>query len=429
MDVMSINAARSPRRGAIARLLPALLLCGAIASPAIAQEETSGDRVGLADFDQTTILDNVFNPALSFVGDFVVSYGDKDAREAGADGFLLRSAELGIFGAVDNLLEYHGIIFFDAEEVELEEAYVIARDWLPDRLSLKAGRYNIDFGKQSPIHDHDLRTLDKPSVLQEYIGGNLRGTGAELHWWTPMTEETLFRASLGVLQSADSDAHVVLGPAGGGHHGEEEEEEEAPIRELDDFAVNLRATALMDISEESTVQLGTSFLYAPSSVFGVDEADERINQQVAGIDLTFTSTDETDQSGWLFQSEILYRDAEEGELDDNGTPGNPADDTFTLTSEASTGLYLLAEHRTGPRWSFGASGNFYESAEDSDEERSDIGVFATYNPNEFNRIRFEVRSFEDLEVEDEGVVEELDFVSFAIQWTVILGSHGHGLEW
>ncbi|MEM7167990.1 MAG: hypothetical protein AAF581_21230 [Planctomycetota bacterium] len=416
--------------------LSALLACVlCVVSPAAAQEPTEtpggdGQRVGLADFGQTTVLDSLFNPAISFVGDFVASWSEKDGRQAGADGLMLRGAELGIFGAVDDVVEYHGVLFFDEEEIELEEAYVVARDWLPDRFSLKAGRYNIDFGKQSAIHDHDLPTLDKPSTLQEYIGGTVRGSGAEVHWWTPFGDVSLFRASLGVLQSADSDAHVVLGPGAGHGHGDEDEDEEGPIRDIEDFAVNARVATLVDVSEDTTLQVGASYLHAPTRVFGVDETDERdVDQGVFGVDVTLTSQDEETGAGYTLQGEYLMNDRDFGELDDGGTPGVPGDDTFTVMNEDASGFYFLAEKRFNDRWAVGASVNVYEHAENSSEDSTDVGLFITHWVNEFNRLRFEVRSFEDLAFEDDGVEEELDFVAFSIQWTVILGSHGHGLEW
>jgi len=401
-----------------------LVLLGGSATFVAGQEAET--RRGLSDFDQTTVLDNLFNPAFSFLGDFVFSYGDEDAREAGADGFLLRGAELGIFGAVDESLEYHGIIFFDEEEIELEEAYVIARDWLPDRLWLKAGRYNIDFGKQASIHDAELPTVDKPSTLQEYLGGTVRGTGLELHWWSPLSDSSLFRVSGGILQSADSDAHVVLGPAGGHEHGEDEEEVEGPIRDVEDFSTYLRASALFDLNETSTLQVGASLLNAPTRQFAVVggtavEDDERdLDRTLTGLDLTYIDQNEETGEGYTVQTEWLFSDADFGE--DTGS-------VFDVTGEKASGFYALLEYHPSAQWTFGVSGSLYEHAEDADEESSDIGTFATWNMNEFNRLRFEVRSFSDLAFEEDGVEEKLDFVAFTIQWTVILGSHGHGLDW
>ena len=77
----------------------------------------------------------------------------------------------------------------------------------------------------------------------------------------------------------------------------------------------------------------------------------------------------------------------------------------------------------------GFSYNQYEHAEDAEKESRDFGVFFTRQLNENNRIRLEVRAFEDLALEDEGVEDLVDFTAFSLQWTVMLGSHSHGIEW
>ena len=395
----------------------------------LAQEGDS--RIGLGDYGQTTVLDNRFNPALSFIGDLVATWSDDEGIEAGADGFKLRSAEIGLFGAVDNAYEFHGIIFFDDEEVELEEAYVLATDWLTPTTHIKAGRFNMDFGKLGPVHDGELPTLDKPSVLQEYIGGTLRGTGAEMHWWSPLGDTSVIRGSIGIFQSADSDSHVILGPGGGHHHhDEEEEEEEGPLRESSDFAINARLSSLFDISDSATLQVGGSLLTAPERVFGVDEDDiQNIDRSVMGLDLTLVSTDQSTGAGYRFQAEALINDQDSGELDDGGTPGDTLDDVFNVSNEEATGFYVMAERVMDSRNTIGFSFNQYEHAEDSAEESSDFGVYYTKKLNEFNRLRFEIRSFKDLVLEEEGVEELVDFTAVSVQWTVQLGSHGHGLEW
>ena len=407
-------------------LVLALLICiGAPLTSLQAQDDSS--RIGLGDYGQTTVLDNRFNPAISFIGDMVATWSDDEGIEAGADGFKLRGAEIGLFGAVDNAYEFHGIIFFDDEDGELEEAYVLATDWLTPTSHIKAGRFNMDFGKLSPIHDGELPMMDKPSVLQEYIGGTLKGTGAELHWWSPLGDTSLLRGSIGVFQSADSDAHVILGPGGGHHqHEDEEEEEEGPLREAGDFAINARLSTLFDVTDSATLQLGGSLMTAPERVFGVDEDDiQDVNKSVMGLDLTYVDMDESNGSGFRFQAEALMNDQDEGELDDT----DPLNPVFNVTNTEASGFYVMAERVMDSRNTIGFSFNQYEHAEDSAEESSDFGVFYTKKLNEFNRLRFEVRSFKDLVLEEDGVEELVDFTAVSLQWTVQLGSHGHGLEW
>jgi hypothetical protein len=214
------------------------------------------------------------------------------------------------------------------------------------------------------------------------------------------------------------------------HEHGEADEDEGPIRDVEDFAATLRLTSLLDVSEHSTIQLGASALHAPSSVFGVDETDERdLDQAVLGLDLTWSRVEEQTGRGLTLQGEWLHSDTDFGTLDDGGTPADPLDDLFTVMGESANGFYALAELHASRGWGFGVSGGLWEHAEDADLDTSDVGVFATWRPNEYNRLRLEVRSYSDLPVEEDGIEEALDFVAVSLQWTVILGSHGHGLDW
>lgn len=165
---------------------------------------------------------------------------------------------------------------------------------------------------------------------------------------------------------------------------------------------------------------------APERVFGVDEDDiQDVNKSVMGLDLTYVDMDESNGSGFRFQAEALMNDQDEGELDDT----DPLNPVFNVTNTEASGFYVMAERVMDSRNTNGFSFNQYEHAEDSAEESSDFGVFYTKKLNEFNRLRFEVRSFKDLVLEEDGVEELVDFTAVSLQWTVQLGSHGHGLEW
>lgn len=438
-----MDLSRSRSRARTRAALRSLILLSIVAlgrAPAPAQDATPppGSAPGRSDdhdhdHDHTGPADHSdpgsTMPRLSLVGDFVFSYGEQKARRAGADGFIVRSVEIGVSGDVDRSVRYFGNVFFDEEEVELEEAYA---DWLhglPEGWSVRGGRFNLDFGRQNRPHDHDLPTLDKPSTLQEYIGGTVRGTGAQVGGRAAVGDRWNLRWSAAVLQDAESDAHAVLGPEAGHEHDEEDDDEDGPIRDVEDFAVNVRALSRVDLGSASALEFGASYLHAPSRVHGVDESDERsIDRGILGLDVTYDVT-RGDGSGLRLQGEWLLSAADFGDLDENGTPTDPSDDTFTVRDETADGFYALAEFRTAHDWSFGASGSVYEHAEDPSEESADIGVFATWDPNHVNRVRFEVRWFDDLAVEEDGVEDALDFVAFTVQWTVVLGHHAHRGEW
>ena len=48
--------------------------------------------------------------------------------------------------------------------------------------TLKAGRFFGEFGRLAYIHDHELPFVNRPLVLDQYIGGESRTDGAQLNW-------------------------------------------------------------------------------------------------------------------------------------------------------------------------------------------------------------------------------------------------------
>lgn len=371
------------------------------------------------------------NPRVSAVADFVASWSNTAGRRAGADGLSLRGVEVGLDGAIDDVVSFRGAIFADEDEIELEEAFVVTQQPMPVGFSLRVGRYNTPFGILGAAHDHELPTLDKPSMLQEYVGGTVRGTGLELRWRAPLGPRANVRLHVSVLQSADSDAHVVLGPAAGHGHADEDDDDEGPVREIEDFAAAARLLSTVELSDAVTLSLGTSFLHAPSRVFGVDDNDDRdVDHEVFGLDAAIHiaahhDADDATRCGFTLQGEWVLNTRDFGTLDDGGTPGVPGDDTFSVATERASGFYFLAECRPAAAWAIGATVNFYEHAENARERSNDVGAYVTYHVNAAHRLRFEVRTFDDLAFEDEGVERELNFVAFAVQWTVTLGGHHH----
>ncbi len=339
---------------------------------------------------------------------------------------------------MDPTLAYYVFIHFEPDEVELEEGYGVADDWLPDTFSLKFGRYNVDFGKLSPIHDAELPFVDKPGVLQEFVGGSLRGTGIELHHWFGLGDSGLLRWSLGVVDSPDGDAHPVVPVRGGHEHadgGDEEELAGIGKRGVDDFALTARATAIFDLSTTATLQFGASLVFAPHlrdfeaadlATDGPPAVDplvrfDRAKRVIAG-DVTFRWRDPTTGEGLLLGGEILFN-RERFEAEEDEAAALLADFSSGETfRESSWGFYLMGEYAFDPHWSLGASFDWFERATDDELQFWDVGAFVTWNLNEFNRLRFELRYFEDDLFRDE-------FTVAMFQWTTILGSHGHGLPW
>ena len=382
---------------------------------------TPGGALGL-----TTWFQNVRNPGIGIVGDFIYAGSTLDDDFDLYEQFILRSVEVTIQGEADPLLEYYLRLHIDEEDFELEEAFALVNDLLPDTFMLKFGRFNVDHGKLSPQHEHALPFVDKPGVLQEFLGGSLRGTGVELHHWMPLAEDHLFRWSVGVINSPDSDVHAIGGPLAGEHHHHEDEEALPGERDLENFAFNARATALFQIDWQDSVQVGASVLWAPDQRTRLEHEEEEHDHEddeeeeevfvrdlehlVVSLDITYRSIDPSDGSGIVLQTELFY---------DNREIGDP--ETGLLDEVDSFGFHVWGEYNVDRFLSFGLAADVYEQIE-GDRTAWDVGAFVTYEWSEFNRLRFEARWYEN------GLDDE-DYLLLMVQWTTVIGTHGHPLPW
>ncbi|MEZ6196819.1 MAG: hypothetical protein R3F20_14015 [Planctomycetota bacterium] len=382
------------------------------------------DRVGLG-LSQTTVFDNLFNPAFGVVSDLILVASGQDDSFSHANRFVLRSVEVNIAGNIDPDTEYYAVLHADEDEIELEEAYLIRRDFFRETASLKAGRFNVDFGRVSPVHEHDLPFIDKPGVLQEYLGGSLRGTGLEYHDWFSLGDSGLLRFSAGITNSPDGDAHVIVGPLAGEHHHEEEEELFGE-RGIDSFAFHGRVTAQWDVGLNGVFQIGASVAWAPEvrshledahdheeekGAEDAEEAQSDLQKLVVGFDLGYRSIDPTDASGFTFLAEFLINAEEFG-----------AEEEGKTDFETAFGFYAYVDYAFNREWALGVSVDWFEHRLDADRDWFDVGVFGTWKLNEFNRLRLEVRYVDD------GIADE-SYWAAMLQWTVLIGSHGHGIDW
>ena len=67
----------------------------------------------------------------------------------------------------------------------IEEA-AIQTESLPWNLTVKAGRFFGEFGRLAYIHDHELPFVNRPLVLDQYIGGESRTDGIQVNWLVPI---------------------------------------------------------------------------------------------------------------------------------------------------------------------------------------------------------------------------------------------------
>ena len=152
-------------------------------------------------------LPSEFNPAIGLVGETIFSGRRQGSTFTGSDrpgGFDVnqRSVELNIAAAVDPFAKGYAVINASADPItgeavaDVEEA-AIQTTSLPCNLELKAGRFFGEFGRLGYIHDHELPFVNRPLVLDQYIGGESQTDGAQLNWLVPIGHYVSITAGVG----------------------------------------------------------------------------------------------------------------------------------------------------------------------------------------------------------------------------------------
>jgi len=145
---------------------------------------------------QRKVLPSEFNPSIGLVGETIFSYRSEGSDQTGSDrpgGFdvFQRSVEANLAASVDPFAKGYAVINASADastgeaNLGVEEA-ALQTTSLPGNLELKAGRFFGEFGRLSYIHDHELPFVNRPLVLDQYIGGESRSDGAQVNWLAPV---------------------------------------------------------------------------------------------------------------------------------------------------------------------------------------------------------------------------------------------------
>lgn len=371
------------------------------ASAALAQGaafQTPGMPTPGGNLGQVTRSSNEFNPAFGIALDAVGDYLDQDG---GADGWdaTLRAAELVGNAWVDPKAWAYIVLTSEGEAPDLEEA-AVHYVGLGSNTTVRAGRFFVDFGKQMQAHVHDLRTLERPAVLRTYLGEEVKGDGLQLdHWWA-VGDATAVRASLGAFSSLlpeEEDAVI--------------EREVAERKGLGDFNYTARVTGFTDVGASGVLQLGASARAIPEY-----EAVDTGGGSVGGLDDTVFGFDAT--YGW--SNETGVRKATVGGEYLLAT-GERVDSTLARLDQTLGGFYVFGDYAWTRNDSAGVQWSALELPEAGSPELSEIELYYTHWFSEYHRLRF-VASQTDVEA-------GADATRFAVQYTVFLGSHQHGLNW
>jgi len=364
---------------------------------------------------QTTRFDNEFNPAISFVIDVVGDYLNEKDGEEGLD-LQLRRMDLLLADWVDPNAFAWVTIAYEDQEFGLDEA-AIEYIGLPGRHTLRAGRFFVDFGKQMQAHVEQLRTIDRPLVLRDFLGTELAGDGVQWDYWQPAGDTTMVRYSLGTFgdlsdgeRSVDTDEAAASVPA---------------RKRIDELNYTARVSALTESGDNGTLQFGGSGRFIPDFAFEHESSQllaEGNSNSVLGLDATYGWQSDTGVSNFTTGLEYLWNTGDlAARVDDAGTPGDPSDDNLVVQNGTRTGYYLFTDYGWAQKHATGVQYSKRESSAASGAERGELDVYYTRRLSEFLRLRFGVTYAND----EAGP----DSMRFAIQLTGFVGPHSHGLNW
>ena len=140
----------------------------------------------------------------------------------------------------------YGFFTGSNEGVEVEEAAAITTS-LPWNLTAKGGRFFADFGRFPKYHPHELPFVNQPLSIQRMVGGESQADGAEVNYLFPTP--FFLRATFGGYNKIGADNEQVsnLKP-----------------RSASQFTYLGRLNTYFDLTDNHSVELGSSLAYTPS---------------------------------------------------------------------------------------------------------------------------------------------------------------------
>jgi hypothetical protein len=347
------------------------------ADPRVRQE-----HIGLQDILQS------ISPNISVTGDFVANLSDDRHIRTEKNRFDLRGVDISFTGDIDTVGRAYANIAYHDDDVELEEAYLLADTLLPFDTSLKLGKFRADYGLLNTIHAHALPQVDYPLIYREYLGHEgYIDTGLGISGHVPSLWTTPFEYSLQVFNGNRHDH---------GNDGHEEDENEyGRLKDYDDLVYVARLKNTFSPRQNLEVQWGASGLT------GKFDDSHAARFYYAGGDATLMwrpFADDYKRIRW--QSEVIG-----ARIRDHSR------------WEGSWGMYSFVDYQFLPAWLVGVRYDYAERPLQSSYHATEYSGYLTYDYTDNNRLRLQVKSSQRNRDKDTNEI--------FLQWIFTLGRHDH----
>ena len=379
------------------------------------------DKVDQVAGAQKKTLMSEFNPAIGLVGETIFSGNSKGSDQTGNDrpgGFDVwqRSIELNVTASVDPFAKGYAVINASADSATGEtslgvEEAAIQTTSLPWNLELKGGLFFAEFGKLAYIHDHELPFVNRPLVLDQYIGGESKTAGAQVSWLLPT-------------------AHYVNLTAGFGDQFGDIPNNPGAYRSLSKVNYFGRLSTYFDLTPDWQLETGVSGLINPNTGEGLGGALMQPNgvstltekvRRMAGFDvkLSYVPLQNNQFQSFTWGTEVLYSD-NRYLSDPNGIPSSG--DEFD-ENVGSVGLYSYVTYKWSRQWSAGFLFDWVQNDQNNSAVTAAYSPYITLALSHWNQLRLQYTH-----TEPNAATGYQPSDAVYLQWTWIIGSHSHGWQ-
>jgi hypothetical protein len=329
---------------------------------------------------------SALNPAIGMAID---ATAEQRSKVGGT--FNFRSAEIGIAASIDPYARGYAFFNGSGDGVEVEEAAMVTTS-LPWNLQARGGRFFADFGRLAKFHPHEYAFVNTPLSLERIVGGESQADGAELSYLFPTP--FFLRGTVG--------GYNKLG-------AENERLDDTKSRAWSRFTYLGRLNTYFDLSDNHSIELGTSLAYTPSIRIPSDPHGG--SRTLSGLDLTYRyqPLSSTLHQGVTVGAE-LFGNSERVERDSG------------FRRMFAPGGYAYVEAKLNRQWSAGFLYDNAPSLTSPGKKTQSYSPFLTWNLSEFNRLRFQYTYGNDNVNESKADGGN----QFFLQWTTTMGAHSHG---
>ncbi len=352
------------------------------------EKSTNSARIGEVEKSVQAVQSapTALNPAMGLVLD-----ANLQKRGKAGGNFDFRSAELGISASVDPFARMYSFINGTSSGVEIDEAAAVTTS-LPYNLTAKGGRFLADFGRFPKVHVHELPFVNELLSVDRMVGGETQADGAEVNYLFPTP--FFLRATLGGMNKMGEGNNTV---------------DNTKLRSGSQFTYLGRLNTYFDITDNHSIELGTSLAYTPSvRLTGSAVGGDRV---LNGVDVTYRyqPLSSTDYQGVTWGSEF-YANSERFPVDE------------VAKRRQSYGGYSYADLKLNKSWSTGFLVDYAPMVESPGQRTISYSPYLTWNLSEFNRLRFQYYYLSNNFSADKAESGN----QFFLQWTTVIGAHTHG---